>query len=45
MVTRYLAQFGAHKSSASDDITHLIYHVTSQGKVITGSCDFMGESS
>ena len=36
---------GHHWSSASGDIRNLIYHVTSQDRVIEGSCEFMGRSS
>ena len=33
--------FGEHFSNESGDMTYLICHMTSQDRVIKGSCDFM----
>ena len=41
MVRHHLAMFGVHRSSASGDITFLLYSITSQEHVIEGWCDFM----
>ena len=35
---------GAHRSSASEDVTCLICHVNSLDHVMNGLCDFFGKS-
>ena len=37
--------FDVHWSSAGEDITYFIYHVTSQEHTIEGSFDVLGQSS
>ena len=46
MVSRHIAQFGAHRSSANAEaMSPQICHVTSKGQVIKGSLDFMDGKS
>ena len=44
MVSLHLAHFGDRGSSTSRDIMYLIWHVTSQDRIV-GSCELMDGSS
>ena len=41
LVNHYLAYFGAHRSSPSEDAAYLICHVTLQDYVIKSLCNFL----
>ena len=45
MVSHHLAMFGDHWSSANGNIKYLIFHVTSQNRLIERSCKFMNKTA